>query len=382
MTHPIGFAYVYLFKDLRGITRYTIDICNILSLKSNQVSVICPYRRDRLPRDFLDKDIRLIYIPHYRYKRLTTVPGFLWVFLTKRFHEVNISLGFGEAYAAVIAKRIRKDFRYNVLLHMPYEKDYGLFSKLYERGRRIGLFESADKMIAVSHYVKKSIEGMVDIKRTEVFHNGVDLEQYYFDEGLRKKAREELGIGKEEIVLLTTSAIEERKNIKNIFPVIRTLLDSGLKIRYLIAGYGSTRNLEGLGKEIKHFGLEREVIYLGEKKYPMSLYNAADIFILLSQYEAFGISVIEAAACGLPCITSDESAFPEIVNKDIGFRVGKDDTEGMVEILRALKDKKDREPYRLTARARVDACFNIQKNALLFYEAGLKKGGINALELD
>ena len=316
--------------------------------------------------DFLGKGIRLIYIPHYRYKRLTTVPGFLWVFLTKRFHDVNISLGFGEAYAAVIAKRISKDFRYNVLLHMPYEKDYGLFSKLYERGERIGLFESADKLIAVSHYVKKSIEDIVDTKKTEVFHNGVDTERYYFDEGLRKKTRQELGIGEEEIVLLTTSAIEERKNVKNIFPAIRKLSDSGLKIRYLIAGYGSRRNLEGLKRDVEHFGLEREVIYLGEKKYPISLYSAADIFVLLSRYEAFGISVIEAAACGLPCITSDESAFPEIVDKDIGFRVDKDDAEGIAEIIRALKEKKDREPFRLTARARVDKYFNIQKNALLF----------------
>jgi len=54
------------------------------------------------------------------------------------------------------------------------------------------------------------------------------------------------------------------------------------------------------------------------------------------------------------------------VDKDIGFRGDKDDAEGIAEIIRALKEKKDREPFRLTARARVDKYFNIQKNALLF----------------
>ena len=98
----------------------------------------------------------------------------------------------------------------------------------------------------------------------------------------------------------------------------------------------------------------------------MPLYSAADIFVLLSQYEAFGISVIEAAACGLPCITSDESAFPEIVNQDIGFRVNKEDTAEMIRIIKMLKDKKGRENFRFTARARVEQHFDVQKNIAVF----------------
>ena len=366
MTDSVSFAYLYLFKDLRGITRYTIDISNILYLKKKRVFIICPYRRDKLPRTLLNKDIQIIYIPHYQYKRLTTVPGFLWVFLTRKFDAVNLSLGFGEAYAAVLAKKIKRDFHYNVLLHMPYEKNYRLFAKLYERGMRIGLFDKADHLIAVSHYVKNSLKGMIDIEKVKVLHNGVNVEKYYFDKSIRKKTREELDIGKDEIVLLTTSAIEGRKNLKNIFPAIRELVDSGLKVKYLIAGYGSKKNLDEFKHDIKTFGLEKNVIFLGEKRYPMPLYNAADIFVLLSQYEAFGISVIEAAACGLPCITSDESAFPEIVNEDMGFRVNKNDTVRMVEVINSLKNEKNRERYRNTAPARVKEHFNIRKNAVFF----------------
>lgn len=107
--------------------------------------------------------------------------------------------------------------------------------------------------------------------------------------------------------------------------------------------------------------MEKNVTYLGEHKDTVPLYNAADIFFLLSQYEAFGISVIEAAACGLPCITSDESAFPEIVNDEIGFRVKKEDTARLIKILKILKDREKRVRFKVTARARVEKYFNIKK---------------------
>jgi glycosyltransferase involved in cell wall biosynthesis len=362
----ICFAYLYLFKDLRGITRYTIDVCNALSLKGKDVSIVCPYRRRDFIEKFFNQRINIFCVPHYKYRRITTIPGFLWFFLTKKFDEVNISLGFGEAYAAVMAKRLKKDFKYNVLLHMAYEKDYDLFSKLYRRGMGIGLFDKANKIISVSNYVSRSVKDIVDEQKLFVSYNGVNLERFFFSDELRREKRKELNAGKEELLLLTTSALSAQKNIRNIFPAIKALIDEGLKIRYILAGYGSKNDIEYLKACINSFGLEQNITYLGEVKDTVSLYNAADIFVLLSQYEAFGISVIEAAACGLPCITSDESAFPEIVNDSMGFRVQKDDTVQMIKILKMLKDKEKRKSYRIAARERVEKYFNIKKNCSIF----------------
>ncbi|MBN2373703.1 glycosyltransferase family 4 protein [bacterium] len=366
MPDSICFAYLYLFKDLRGITRYTIDVSNALTSIGKKVYVICPYRKDRLPERYLDRGVNCLYIPHYRYKRITSIPGFLWFFLTNRFDSINISLGFGEAYAAVTAKRIRRDFHYNVLLHMAYEKDYLLFSKLYKRGLNIGLFDKADKIIAVSDYVKKTVENIINPEKVFVSYNGVDLDRFYYCGELRKKKREELGLRGDELVLLTTSALAFQKNIRKVFPAMRELIDSGLRIKYVIAGYGSKKDIEFLMMEIDRFGLNNDVLYLGEVESTVSLYSASDIFVLLSQYEAFGISVIEAAACGLPCITSDESAFPEIVNKDIGFRVNKEDVAGMIKIIKMLRYDKVRENFRYTARERVKRHFDVRENIRFF----------------
>lgn len=178
MTDSICFAYLYLFKDLiRGITRYTIDVCNELG---KNVSIICPYRRGGFIGKFLNQKVNVFSLPHYKYKRITTIPGFLWFFLTKEFQEVYISLGFGEAYAAVMAKRLKKDFRYNVLLHVPYEKDYHLFSKLYKKGMDIGLFDKANRIIAVSNYVCNSVKDLLGEQKLFVSYNGVDLERFFF----------------------------------------------------------------------------------------------------------------------------------------------------------------------------------------------------------
>jgi glycosyltransferase involved in cell wall biosynthesis len=72
------------------------------------------------------------------------------------------------------------------------------------------------------------------------------------------------------------------------------------------------------------------------------LYNAAQIFVLPSFYEGFGLPPLEAMACGTPVIASNTSSLPEVVG-DAGILIDPNDVEGWtVEIWHLLSDDKRR----------------------------------------
>lgn len=137
----------------------------------------------------------------------------------------------------MLAKRLKRGFTYNVLLHMAYKRSYPLFSKQYARGCEIGLFDHAHRIIAVSNYVARSVEGFIDARKLAVAHNGVKVERFHFRREFRQRERKRLGIADDELVLLTTSALSVQKNITKIFPALGALIHKGVKLRYLIAGY-------------------------------------------------------------------------------------------------------------------------------------------------
>ena len=111
----------------------------------------------------------------------------------------------------------------------------------------------------------------------------------------------------------------------------------------MLIGDGEERkNLERLSKEL---GLEKEIIFLGKifhDKLP-KYYHVADIFVLPSLYESFGIVFLEAMASGLPIISTNVAAIPEVVNKKVGILVRPKNVEELTEaILTLIKNEKRR----------------------------------------
>jgi len=96
---------------------------------------------------------------------------------------------------------------------------------------------------------------------------------------------------------------------------LKTIVDaaSGLQgIRFLIIGDGNAK--EGLIQEIKRNNLEKDFILTGLREDVPLLIKAMDIFIFPTEYESFGIAVIEAMAEEKPVIASDIGALKEIIN--------------------------------------------------------------------
>lgn len=109
--------------------------------------------------------------------------------------------------------------------------------------------------------------------------------------------------------------ISNFRKVKRIPDIIRVFAELRNKIPsvLLLIGDGPERNiLEDLSRELN---LEDKIYFLGKQESVEELLNIADLFYLTSDHESFGLSALEAMACGVPVISSNIGGIPE-VNQD------------------------------------------------------------------
>lgn len=174
--------------------------------------------------------------------------------------------------------------------------------------------KQADRIVAVSEATAKDTSRILDIspKLIEVVPNGVETIFRPLPETEILSFRKQQGVSSETICLLNVGSNHPRKNISNILQAIAILKEKGLLIQFWKVGVDFTAEQK---KFIQTNYLDNNVKYLGKpnKLALRQIYNAADILLAPSLYEGFGITLLEAMACGTPVITGSVSAMPEVV---------------------------------------------------------------------
>ena len=110
---------------------------------------------------------------------------------------------------------------------------------------------------------------------------------------------------KQKPVLLSVARLAKQKNfplLLHAFAIVRQQLD----VRLIIVGEGGERAL--LEQLVHELGLEQDVSLPGASQNPWSYMSKADLFVLTSEEEAFGLVLVEAMACGLPVVATDAIA--------------------------------------------------------------------------
>lgn len=161
--------------------------------------------------------------------------------------------------------------------------------------------KKADKIIAVSEFTKNELIKVLGIEdeKIEVIYHGVDHNIYKpMDKEL---CRRKLGLSNDYKYMLVVAADLKQKRldiVKKVFLEIRKIRDD---VKLLYVGSGEL------------FG--DEFVNLGEMRggdMPL-VYNAADVYFHPSEYESFGLPILESMACGLPVVASNKASIPEIV---------------------------------------------------------------------
>lgn len=159
-------------------------------------------------------------------------------------------------------------------------------------------------------------KGCIEKKKAFLIKNAIDLSVYSFNVEERTRLRKELSI-EDCFVIGHVGRFNQQKNhefLVNVFSEIKKKNDSA---KLLLVGIGEKQ------KEIQRLvlakGLSNDVIFAGVRPDIPSLMSAMDVFLFPSLYEGMPNTVIEAQACGLPCVISDTITKEAKVSKILKF---------------------------------------------------------------
>lgn len=194
------------------------------------------------------------------------------------------------------------------------------------------------------------------VQRVVVIPNGVDTEKYHPRNigQLRGDVRRRHGIPERNLLVLMMGAEWVRKGVPQAIRAVASLDD--VPVTLLVVGPDAPDRYLALAT--RHGAADR-VVFAGPTKSPEMYHAAADVFLLASLYEPFGLVVIEAMATGLPVVVSASAGVAELIQDGVnGLLI--DDPDDAAEIAAALetlvRDGAARE--RLGYEARRTACEN------------------------
>ncbi|MEM9219273.1 MAG: glycosyltransferase family 1 protein [Cyanobacteria bacterium P01_F01_bin.150] len=171
----------------------------------------------------------------------------------------------------------------------------------------------ADHVITVSTHTKQDVAEHLQIASTAitVVPNAVDKGFHRLSAEAIQTVRDRYGLTPKTFCLLNVGSNNARKNISGILAAIAMARHQGLPVHFWKAGVDFT---DEQTQFIQTNDLADCVKYVGKPNEPalIELYNAADCLIAPSLYEGFGLTILEAMACGTPVITATTSAMPEV----------------------------------------------------------------------
>lgn len=144
-------------------------------------------------------------------------------------------------------------------------------------------------------------------------YNGIDLNKFEYNSSARSNINSELTIDESHKLILAVGRFNEAKDYPNLLKAISLLKkEITYPFKVVIAGDGELRNL--IEDMIGSLGLEKEVVLLGRRNDIPELMSAADLFVLPSKYEGFGLVVAEAMACECLVVATDCGGVAEVLS--------------------------------------------------------------------
>ena len=234
--------------------------------------------------------------------------------------------------------------------------------------------EESDGVTAVSEYLKKRTIEEFDIQREiRVIYNFVDTQRSAPEHA---DCSRETYAPKGEKILMHASNFRPVKRVGDVVRIFAKVQEQ-MPAKLILIGDGPERIfIQQLVKDLKLGG---HVYFLGEQDYLEPLFFCADVFLLPSEQESFGLTALEAMACGVPVICAETGGLPEVISHgETGFLFPVGEIKKMAEsAVDLLRDPERHELFRSHARKRASQCFNADQiipQYEAYYEEILKSG--------
>ncbi len=373
--HQIGSSH-------RGIGRYLYNLIHsLLKLDGDHSFLFLVHRGKGALLDLggVSTSVRWRFLPLRRPER-QIVPLYWLIdrlFLSSALVREGVDLfhatGFSEPYFATVAPSPHYGTVLTVYDLIPWlfpTHYYRTFQARLVRGYlyhlRLRAVREADKVIVLSKASKRDLCALMGVPGHKVIPIHLGLPKGLAsiqDEAQMNKVLTKYGIPKEYILYL--GGFDYRKNLGHLMRAYASLLTNRLWDGYLvIAGTGVKREVAKVRQMIQGLGLQERILLPGfiADEDLLALYSGAKVFVFPSLYEGFGLPVLEAMACGIPVVTSNVSALPEVVG-DAAIQVDPYDVQALAEaIIEVLRSERVRGEMRAKSLLRAKS-FSLEDEA-------------------
>jgi N-acetyl-alpha-D-glucosaminyl L-malate synthase BshA len=197
--------------------------------------------------------------------------------------------------------------------------------------------EKSDGITAISESLREQTVEIFGVpNEIRVIHNFVNCDLYHPDN--EKKGAAAYAPGGEKLLL----HLSNFRPVKRVLDCIRILAEvrKSVPARLLMAGDGPERpGAEHLARTLK---VDQHVLFLGKQNHVERLIPLADVLLMPSEMESFGLAALEAMACGVPVVASDVGGVSEVVaDGETGFLAAAGDVAAMARHARRLLTDED-----------------------------------------
>ncbi|MYL55162.1 N-acetyl-alpha-D-glucosaminyl L-malate synthase BshA [Pontibacillus yanchengensis] len=221
---------------------------------------------------------------------------------------LHVHYAMPHAICAILAKQmVEHDVKIVTTLHGTDITVLGVDSS-FKNMIRFGI-EQSDRVTAVSHSLVEQTKDMLQVNREmDVIYNFVDEREYR----QRNEAhlKEEYGIEDDDHVIIHISNFRQVKRVPDVIHSFHQIA-SHTKAKLLLVGDGP--EYSKVCQLVSELGLRDRVLFLGKQENVSELLSISDLKLLLSEKESFGLVLLEAMACGVPCIGTDIGGIPEVI---------------------------------------------------------------------
>jgi glycosyltransferase involved in cell wall biosynthesis len=240
--------------------------------------------------------------------------------------------------------------------------------------------DRCDRIICVSDCVRThhASHSGLPLWRYQVIENGIDTAAYSHDPQARVRLRKQWGVRDDEPLVAFVGRLDHQKGVDTLLSAMSHLGARGIHRHVVIAGEGPQRYMVENFTRYGEGG--KEAIMLGFTRDVRGVYSAADIYVMPSRWEGFGLTAAEAMAAGLPVIATRVLGLKTVVvNGVTGVMIEPNDGIALAEAIETLaKAPELRQRLGRQGLARVQAKYTIAANIAahekLYIEVASQKG--------
>lgn len=309
----IGYDAKRAFHNYTGLGNYSRFTVGMLAdqYPDNEYILYTPPYKPHPEHTFANRQNIRIVEPRGAYKVFSSYWRSFGVGSYAKRDGVQLFHGLsGELPSGLAKQRIRSIVTIHDLIFLRYPEFYKAVDRSIYKKKFLAACQSSDLIIAISKQTKDDIIEFfnIDEEKIRIAYQGCDPQFYNACSNEQKqavKAKYQLP----DKYILYVGTIEERKNLTTIVKALAVMP----KDLHLVAIGKGTDYMQKVSAEVEKLNLRSRVHFIHKSDFRdlPAIYQSAQVFVLPSVFEGFGIPVLEALNSKIPVVTSNTSSLPE-----------------------------------------------------------------------